>query len=193
MDIVEGWYLFMNTESRGQGVLNGDKTFSPDEVKRILNSDNHEIQRLCREVCISPKKDSLTGKTFFLRNDVEILKKIKDLHNKGQQVMERQQFTSPSTMVAPRPASRPDMAEKTSLETLAQNIISANETIVDKISKVIDEKLDGIDEVVVELIKCKSDNERLKEKINQLTKDNYKLKNELEAYKPLGLGVYLKK
>ncbi|MDD3014620.1 MAG: MerR family transcriptional regulator, partial [Candidatus Gastranaerophilales bacterium] len=90
----------MNTEgARTQGV---EKTFSPDEVKRILNSDNHEIQRLCREVCISPKKDNLTGKTFFLRNDVEILRKIKELHNKGQQVMERQQSISSTAMITPR-------------------------------------------------------------------------------------------
>jgi hypothetical protein len=184
----------MNTEgARAQGVLNSEKTFSPDEVKRILNSDNQEIQRLCREVCISPKKDNLTGKTFFLRNDVEILRKIKELHNKGQQVMEKQNLSTSPIMVAPKKITRPDLLEKTGIEEFVENIISANDTIVDKISKVIDDKLDGIDEVVVELIKCKSENERLKEKVNQLTKDNYKLKNEIEAYKPLGLGIFLKK
>jgi len=184
----------MNIEgARLQGVLNNEKTFSPDEVKRILNSDHQEIQRLCREVCISPKKDNLTGKMFFLRNDVEILKKIKELHNKSQQVMERQPSVSSSTMIAPRHVTRPDLPEKAGLEALIESVISSNDTIVDKISRVIDEKLDGIDEVVVELIKCKSENERLKEKINQLTKDNYKLKNEIEAYKPLGFGVFLRK
>jgi len=180
-------------ESRGQDLLKSDKTFSPDEVKRILNIDNHEIQRLCREVCISPKKDALTGKTFFLRNDVEILKKIKELHNKSQQVMDKHQSAIPSAMMAPRHITKPDFLEKANFEALVENIISANSTIIDKISDLIDEKLDGIDEVVVELIKCKSDNERLKEKVNQLTKDNYKLKNELESYKSIGFGLFVKK
>jgi hypothetical protein len=181
----------MNTEgARGQGVLNSERTFSPDEVKRILNSDNTEMQRLCREVCISPKRDNLTGRTFFLKNDVEILKKIKELHNKSQQVMHKQLSVNPSAMIMQR---RPDIVEKNAISSLVENVISANETMVDKIAKVIDEKLDGIDEVVVELIKCKSENERLKEKNNQLTKENYKLKNELDTFKPLGLGIFIKK
>ncbi|MDD3013684.1 MAG: hypothetical protein PHC34_08290, partial [Candidatus Gastranaerophilales bacterium] len=132
-------------------------------------------------------------KTFFLRNDVEILRKIKELHNKGQQVMERQQSISSTAMITPRHVTRPDLSEKAGLEALVKSVISSNDAAVDKISRIIDEKLDGIDEVVVELIKCKSENERLKEKINQLTKDNYKFKNEIEAYKPLGLGLFLKK
>ena len=62
-----------------------------------------------------------------------------------------------------------------------------------KISKVIDEKLEGMDEVVVELIRCKTDNETLRQKIIDLNKEIYRLKNDLNSYKPVGLGFYKKK
>ena len=55
------------------------------------------------------------------------------------------------------------------------------------------EKLEGMDEVVVELIRCKTDNETLKQKIIDLNKELYQLKNDLNSYKPIGLGLYKKK
>ena len=61
------------------------------------------------------------------------------------------------------------------------------------IAKVIDEKLEGMDDVVVELIRCKTDNETLKQKIVDLNKEVYQLKNELNSYKSVGFGLYKKK
>ena len=61
------------------------------------------------------------------------------------------------------------------------------------VAKVIDEKLEGMDDVVVELIRCKTDNETLKQKIVDLNKEVYQLKNELNSYKPVALGFYKKK
>ena len=63
----------------------------------------------------------------------------------------------------------------------------------DKIGKVIDEKLEGMDEVVVELIRCKTDNETLRQKIIDLNKEIYQLKNEVTCYKSVGFGLYKKK
>jgi polyhydroxyalkanoate synthesis regulator phasin len=59
-----------------------------------------------------------------------------------------------------------------------------------RIAKVIDEKLEGMDEVVVELIRCKTDNESLRQKIVMLNKELYELKNELSSYKPSIMGLY---
>ena len=50
-----------------------------------------------------------------------------------------------------------------------------------------------MDEVVVELIRCKTDNETLRQKIIDLNKEIYQLKNDLNTYKPVGLGFYKKK
>ena len=65
--------------------------------------------------------------------------------------------------------------------------------ITDSMSKIIDEKLDGMDEVVIELIRCKTENETLRQKINELNKENYHLKNTVKSYKSVGLGLYIKK
>ena len=61
-----------------------------------------------------------------------------------------------------------------------------------KISKVIDEKLDGMDEVVVELIRCKTENESLRQKINDLNKELYDVKNEANSFKALGFNLFVK-
>ncbi|MCK7461189.1 MAG: hypothetical protein MZU84_03530 [Sphingobacterium sp.] len=61
-----------------------DKTFSPAEVRKLLNADNKEIQRLCKEVeCVS-QKDNSSGRIFFFEKDVEVLQNIKNLYDKSQ-------------------------------------------------------------------------------------------------------------
>ena len=54
-------------------------------------------------------------------------------------------------------------------------------------------ELDGMDEVVVELVRCKTENETLRYKMNELNKELYNIKNELSKYHSLGLGLYVKK
>ena len=56
----------------------------------------------------------------------------------------------------------------------------------------LENKLDGLDEVVVELIQVKTENENLRIKLNQMTKENYELKNSLESFKPVGFGFFVK-
>lgn len=175
---------YVETENR-ERTETRERFFSADEVKKILNTDSQEIKRLCKQVSISPKRDKSTGKAFFLKNDVEILKKIKCLHEKGEQVMP-QTATLSNALTIPVQVQNPDM------KIVAEALTSAKDTIIDSVSKIIDEKLDGMDEVVVELIKCKAENERLKQKLNQITKDNYRLKNELESFKPVTMGLYIK-
>ena len=77
-----------------------------------------------------------------------------------------------------------DMSSK--LENLENSIVS-------KISNVLSEKLDGLDEVIVELIRSKTENETLRQRLNELNKENFSLKNENASYKPIGLGLYVKK
>ena len=72
------------------------------------------------------------------------------------------------------------------LENLENNIVS-------KISDVLSEKMDGLDEIIVELIRSKTENETLRQRLNELNKENFNLKNENASYKPVGLGLYVKK
>ena len=77
--------------------------------------------------------------------------------------------------------------------TPARSIEALENNIVDRISKVLSEKMDGLDEIVVELIRTKTENETLRQKLNELNKENFSLKGENASYKAVGLGFYVKK
>lgn len=155
-----------------------DKILTPQELRKILNADNMEIVDLCRKAAIVPRKDE-NGKTFFSLEEARILKKTKENKNS----------------VMAQPASQ--VVVDSLISTLRKMETGMAETITtsitDSLTKVLDERLEGMDEVVVELIRCKTENENLKNKVNELNKENYKLKNTLNSYKPFAFGLYVKK
>lgn len=145
---------------------------SPQEVRNILKVDNREIVRLCKKASIVPRKDK-NGQTYFSYTEV---KNLKNLQAKPVK----------STALTQVDSQKVVGSLLSKLEIIEKNITSS-------MSKIIDEKLDGMDEVVVELIRCKTENETLRQKINELNKENYHLKNAVKSYKPVGLGFYVKK
>jgi hypothetical protein len=142
---------------------------SPQAVRDILKTDNREIVRLCKKASIVPKKDK-SGQTYFSYDEVQNLKSVQ---HKGAAITQADSQKVVGNLLS-------------TLEEMEKNITSS-------LSKVIDEKLDGMDEVVVELIRCKTENETLRQKINELNKENYHLKNTVKSYKSIGMGLYLKK
>ncbi|MFI3300843.1 MAG: hypothetical protein R3Y28_05415 [Candidatus Gastranaerophilales bacterium] len=149
-----------------------EKTLSPQEVRNILSADNKEIVDLCKRASILPRKDD-SGQTYFSYDEVRNLRKIQT--RKGVQ----------------NPMSR--VGQQTTITSILASLQKMETTLGDKIAKVIDEKLEGMDEVVVELIRCKTDNETLRQKIIDMNKEIYQLKSELNTYKPVALGLYKKK
>lgn len=156
----------MVTEELEKSVL------SPQEVRNILKTDNREIVRLCKKASIVPRKDQ-NGQTYFSYSEVESLKDIQSKLSKGTALTQADSQKVVNNLL-------------TTLESMEQSITNS-------MSKIIDEKLDGMDEVVVELIRCKTENESLRQKINELNKENYHLKNTVKSYKSVGLGLYIKK
>lgn len=149
------------------------KTLSPQEVRSILKTDNKEIVELCKRASILPRKNS-KGQTYFSYDEVKNLRKVQAM--KGAMLPTKSEFKQPSAVM-----------------NILSSIKDMETKLSNKISKVIDEKLEGMDEVVVELIRCKTDNETLRQKIIDLNKEIYRLKNDLNSYKPVGLGFYKKK
>lgn len=150
------------------------KTLSPQEVRSILKTDNKEIVELCKRASILPKKNS-KGQTYFSYEEVKNLRKV--------QAMQEDMM----------PPAQYEHKYPSAITGILNSIKDLENKLSDKVSKVIDEKLEGMDEVVVELIRCKTDNETLRQKIIDLNKEIYQLKNDLNAYKPIGLGFYKKK
>lgn len=154
-------------------VIQEEKTvLSPQEVRNILKTDNREIIRLCKKASIVPRKDK-TGQTYFSYDEVQNLRNIQESSTKSTTLTQVDSQKVVGNLLS-------------TLETMEKNI-------TDSMSKIIDEKLDGMDEVVVELIRCKTENETLRQKINELNKENYHLKNTVKSYSPIGLGLYIKK
>ncbi len=157
-----------------------EKTLSPQEVRDILKADNKEIVELCRHASILPKKNS-KGQTYFSYDEVKHLRRVQAQKNVKNPIVK----ASEVPVVSGKHSS--------AVASILSSLKNMEQTLSDKIGKVIDEKLEGMDEVVVELIRCKTDNETLRQKIIDLNKEIYQLKNEVTCYKSVGFGLYKKK
>lgn len=170
-------YLMERNRLNMQEQMLKEKSLSPQDVRKILGVDNQGIVDLCKKASIKPKKNS-QGQHYFSYDEVRNLKR---LHQDEKGV------SLPMVRNAERLPQPP-----ASVKSILVSIKDMEKNISSQISKVIDEKLEGMDEVVVELIRCKTDNETLRQKIIDLNKEIYQLKNTLSCYKPVALGLYRK-
>ena len=159
---------------------NPNKVLLPNDVRKLLNIDNKEIVELCKKTSVNPRKDS-KGQIYF---SVEEVKKLKNA--KTSIVSEMSERKSALSLIS-KPNSQ--MVVNNLLDTLTK----MENNITSSMTKLIDEKLEGMDDVVLELVRCKTENENLKNKVNELNKENFKLKNILNSFKPLMCGFYVKK
>ena len=150
-----------------------EKILSPQEVRAILNTDNKEIVELFKRASIMPRKNS-KGHTYFSYDEVKNLRKVQAQKGITNPMITSAQMQSPV------------------MKNLLVSLKEMENNLSDRIAKVIDEKLEGMDEVVVELIRCKTDNETLRQKIIDLNKEIYQLKNDVNSYKSIGMGLYVK-
>ena len=159
---------------------------TPSEVRGILGVDNNSILELCKMGNIIPRKNS-KGNTYFSRDEVSILQKLQNLHS--QTVKE---VTSKVTHY-PESTSSSDKVAAYNIDNIVSSLNIIQDNLTRKLSKILDEKLDGMDEVIVELIRCKTENENLRFKINELNKENFALKNTLNCFRPFAFNLYSKK
>jgi len=160
------------------------KVLLPNDVRRLLNIDNKEIVELCKKTSVSPKKNKL-GQIYFSIDEVKKLRSAKTSLIAGNGI--RKMNNNETLPVMTKPNSQ--AVVNGLLETL--NKMESN--ITTSMTKLIDEKLEGMDDVVLELVRCKTENENLKNKVNELNKENFKLKNILSSFRPLVAGFYIKK
>ena len=149
-----------------------DITLSPSEVRDILNADNEEIISLCKRVSIVPKRNR-RGLTYFSYNDVKRLQEAKSMKNSLVRI-------TPNAVVDRIMSSFSQMEEK----------ISNN--ILDTLDKKLEEKIQGVEGMAAELIKIQTENEKLKNKIIELNRENVHMKMELEKFEKIGFGFYRK-
>lgn len=160
--------------------MNANKVLLPNDVRKLLNVDNKEIVELCKKTSVFPKKDH-KGQIYFSVDEVKKLRNAK---------------SSVITGMNEKKATLPVMTKPNSqavVNGLLETLNKMENNITTSMTKLIDEKLEGMDDVVLELVRCKTENENLKNKVNELNKENFKLKNVLNSFKPLLCGFYIKK
>ena len=160
------------------------RVFGISQIKKILNSDISELKNLCKKACLRPKKDK-AGSIYFSKDDVNALQKIKKLNSDTSNL--EKGVSLPSAVI-----SKTTDIKISQTEMLERTLANFENNIVEKITNVLSEKMDGLDEVVVDLIRAKTENETLRQRINELNKENFNLKNENSSYKPLLFGFYKK-
>lgn len=192
-----------------------EEIISALKAQEMLNSNISELESLCRKTSLRPRKDEF-GNVYFSKNDVDILKKVKELYSNSQKLLERKEVKDarPENIFARAKArvkaevqevqevqaskvELPATIETEKPSSLAPSVVEValnklEETILTKMESLLSEKMDGLDEVILELIRSKTENENLRQKLNELNKENYALKKEVNAYKPFGLGLYVK-
>ena len=147
------------------------------------------------------------GNAYFTKDDVSILKKMKELFNQAQNLQTN------SKIEEARPQEEDLLQKKVNFLARAKSRIKSQETkplantnvisnhiqtrldnfeknIIDKMSAILSEKMDGFDEIIVELIRAKTENENLRQQVNSLNKQVYILKNELASFNPVAFGFY---
>ena len=160
------------------------KVLLPNDVRRLLNIDNKEIVELCKKTSVSPKKNKL-GQIYFSIDEVKKLRSAKTSLIAGNGIGKMNNNETLPVMTKPN--------SQAVVNGLLETLNKMESNITTSMTKLIDEKLEGMDDVVLELVRCKTENENLKNKVNELNKENFKLKNILSSFRPLVAGFYIKK
>ncbi len=184
-----------------------ERKVNVEELETILDSDIEEVVSLCKKACLKPKTDN-TGNAYFTTSDVDVIKKMKELYSQARstqkQIEENEQNTesdmdlvSPNQKVNFLTKAKSRMRAMTTVENqsygLQANLQKLESSLISKFSDILSEKMDGFDEIIVELIRSKTENENLRTQVNDLNKQVFNLKKELALYTPLPFGFYTKR
>lgn len=184
-------------------------------VMELLGLDERELMTYVQMLGLSPRKDDKTGRLIFIHRDIEVLKKANEMKRQGEDpdTIARQLGGKPLNNSATKPptpetesgkpgymatvspnsqALRATAAGKDNITTMVEAVSQVKEGILKDLSRLLDDKLSGLDEVVVELIRCKSENDSLKKKLDDAVRSKETLEHELSRFKPVQFGFYRK-
>jgi DNA-binding transcriptional MerR regulator len=187
--------------------------YTTTQVCDMFSIQETTLKNLVQVLKLSPRLEAEDQQLRFGEGDVERLKKAIQLHRQGKPLSEIVQLlgaeasqstltaTPPSNAIAPfttastKPGNasgvrQPDSAE--GLATVVEAISHSKDYILTEMSRLLDDRLSGLDEVVVELIRTKSENDALRQKISSLTKEVESARAEVECFKPVQFGFYKK-
>ncbi len=205
-----------------ESLIDKEEKINVEELEQVLQSDIEEVVSLCKKACLKPKTDSMGNAYFtrkdvsVLKKMKELYTQSKDIQESRPQIQshEAQKTTKINAIKENSLREEEDLIStdkkvnflmkaknriKTQLPTavssasVLQNKLEVFEkSLMDKMSALLSEKMDGFDEIIVELIRSKTENENLRQQVNSLNKQLFILKGELASYKPVAFGFYAK-
>ena len=199
--------LTPSTASPAAGVTANATVYTLGYLKETLQTDESELMALADALQLQPEQEAATGQWAFQYRQVQLLRKAVELNRRGESLKAIQDLLGPtSTMAAasmPTVVLTPDQQLSAQAKTLRSQgstgiavvvdaIANARTDILKDMGRLIDDKLAGLDEVVVELIRAKSENDALKQKITSLQEERDILDYELGRFKETGFGFYRK-
>ena len=176
--------------------MQAEEKVNVEELEVLLGSDIEEVVSLCKKACLKPKTDTM-GNAYFTRQDVDILKKMKELYSQTQNV-QKEEIISETTLEKADETVELDNANKKinflqkAKSRMKQEVITPinsyhpivqlndkieklENSLIAKMSDILSEKMDGFDEIIVELIRAKTENENLRQQVNNLNKQVFVL------------------
>jgi hypothetical protein len=168
-------------------------------VCELLNTDESRVTALCNTLGIQPHRNERTGHMFFGLKDLEQLQSAMEngdiSSDSPSQLPQRSQTaiaSSKNTYSSVPQRSTGSSLSRTELSAIVESVSNAKEEILKDLSQLLDDKLSGLDEVVVELIRSKSENDSLREELKRIEENKTHLESELSKFKPAAFGFYRK-
>jgi DNA-binding transcriptional MerR regulator len=197
-----------------------DFPYTLSYVMELLGLEERELMSFVQTLGLSPRKDEKTGRIIFTHRDIEAIKKARELKKSGEltegltqpisinkipsgqtpspkQEEEAISATGKSGYMSPMTGGssqslRNAAGGKDNITVMVEAVSQVKEGILKDLSRLLDDKLSGLDEVVVELIRCKSENDSLKKKLDEAVRAKETLEYELSRFKPVQFGFYRK-
>lgn len=180
-----------------------DFPYTISYVMELLGLEERELMGYVQKLNLSPRKDDKTGRVIFTHRDIEALKKASEMKRHGEMPEPRPEAKSsapdvetagrqPAYMSTVSPQSLRNAGNKDNITVMVEAVSQVKEGILKDLSRLLDDKLSGLDEVVVELIRCKSENDTLKKKLDEAIRAKETSDYELSRFKPVQFGFYRK-
>ncbi|MGN0196477.1 MAG: hypothetical protein ACI4B8_00575 [Candidatus Gastranaerophilaceae bacterium] len=174
----------------------------PKTVRALLNINNDEILHLCKEGDV-PLRQNAKGLTYFTTEDVKTLKKLQEIQAKTKSEPVIQLKNSLKKLPAKRHDAKSQLPENSSnaetvalLKQISAAVTSIESGVYNKFSVLLEEKLEeklgGIDEVIMDLVRSKAEAEQMRKDMAEKDKEIYALKNELSSFRQIIGSIYIK-
>lgn len=181
-------------------------------VRELLGVDENRLAQYVKSLNLTPRIDDKTGRQVFTHRDLDTLKKALEMgtpvHHTSPSSPQTHQPAAASAAgaqmqqalapAAATPRTTPALSTASAggsgrdLSVLVEAVSQVKDGILKDLSRLLDDKLSGLDEVVVELIRTKSENDTLKKRLADAERENERLHDDLESFVPVQFGFYRK-